>query len=166
MGLIPLLVLAAAPAINAPLETKPSVPVQRPAETSVSVGMGRVRQGGALGLGLSLARGTAENTPAPGKTRLVYRLEVHTTESGFPRWIEARLSLTEGQRAGSGATELTAPQHSDGAFLAAVACVLRWLQPRDQHVFTFVGTTGQPAPRQRPDAGTPAAVTLGWGVEF
>src|SRR5215469_643273 len=155
MGLIPLLVLAAAPAINAPIESKPPVPVQRPAETAVSVGMGRVRQGGALGLGMSLARGPAADAPAPGKTRLVYRLEVHTTESGFPRWVEGRLSITEGQTAGSAGTALATPDRSDGAFLAAVACVLRWLQPRDQHVFTFVGTTGQPAPMQRPDAGTP-----------
>jgi len=166
MGLIPLLVLAAAPAINAPVEAKPVVPVQRPAETAVSVGLGRVRQGGALGLGLSLARGAAADAPAPGKTRLVYRLEVHTTESGFPRWVEGRLSITEGRKAGSAGTALATPDRSDGAFLAAVACVLRWLQPRDQHVFTFVGTTGQPAPMQRPDAGTPAALTLGWGVEF
>ena len=166
MGLIPLLVLAAAPAINAPVEGNPAVPVQRPAETAVSVGMGRVRQGGALGLGLSLARGAAAAAPAPGKTRLVYRLEVHTTESGFPRWIEARLLVTEGQKAGTATTGLTTPERSDGPFVAAVACVLRWLQPRDQHVFTFVGTAGQPAPMERPDAGTPAALTLGWGVEF
>ena len=166
MGLIPLLVLAAAPAVTPPVEAKPAVPVQRPAETAVSVGLGRVRQGGALGMGLSLARGAAVDAPAPGKTRLVYRLEVHTSESGFPRWIEARLSLTEGTRASAGASELTAPAQSDGAFLAAVACVLRWLQPRDQHVFTVVGSTGQPSPVQRPDAGTPGALTLGWGVEF
>jgi len=166
MGLITALVLAAAPAIAPPVEARPAVPAQQPAETAVSVGMGRVRQGGALGLGLSLARGAAAEAPAAGKTRLVYRLEVHTTESGFPSWIEARLSVTEGQKAGGRAGELRAPEHSDGAFLAAVACVLRWLQPRDQHVFTFVGTSGQPAPAQRPDAGTPAALTLGWGVEF
>jgi hypothetical protein len=166
MGLIPLLVLAAAPAINPPVEARPAAPVQQPAETAVSVGMGRVRQGGALGLGLSLARGAVAEAPSPGKTRLVYRLEVHTTESGFPRWIEARLSFTEGQKAGRGAADLAGPQHSDGPFLAAVACVLRWLQPRDQHVFTFVGTTGQSSPVQRPDAGTPAALSLGWGVEF
>src|SRR5215469_4456742 len=110
MGLIPLLVLAAAPAINAPIESKPPVPVQRPAETAVSVGMGRVRQGGALGLGMSLARGPAAELPAPGKTRLVYRLEVHTTESGFPRWIEARISLTEGGKGTGHGTALSAPQ--------------------------------------------------------
>ena len=50
--------------------------------------------------------------------------------------------------------------------MAAVACVLRWLQPRDQRVFTFVGTTGEQLPTQRSDAGTPARLTLGWGVEF
>ena len=103
---------------------------------------------------------------APGKTRLVYRLEVHTSESGFPRWIEARLSLTEGGKVGAKGTEFTAPDRQDGPFLAAVACVLRWLQPRDQRVFTFVGTTGEPSPVQRPDAGTPPRLTLGWGVEF
>jgi hypothetical protein len=163
MGWIPLLVLAAAPAIAPPVESKHVAPAARPAETTVSVGLGRVRQGGALGAGLSLTRGNALDAPAPGKTRLVYRLEVHTTESGFPRWIEARLSLTEGARKG---TELSAAPQQDGAFLAAVACVLRWLQPRDQHVFTFVGTTGEASPLQRPDAGTPARLTLGWGVEF
>jgi hypothetical protein len=47
-----------------------------------------------------------------------------------------------------------------------VACVLRWLQPRDQRVFTFVGSSGEPSPIHRPDAGTPAQLTLGWGVEF
>ena len=160
MGWITALVLAAGPAIAPPVESKPVAPAASPAETSLSVGVGRVRQGGAVGAGLSLTRG---NALAPGKTRLVYRLEVHTTESGFPRWIEARLSLTEGARKG---TELTAPPQQDGAFLAAVACVLRWLQPRDQHVFTFVGTSGEPAPLQRPDAGTPARISLGWGVEF
>ncbi|HET9035475.1 MAG TPA: hypothetical protein VFN45_04695 [Myxococcaceae bacterium] len=165
MGWITALVLAAAPAVGAPVESRPVVPAVKPAETAVSVGLGQVRQGGALGAGLSLTRGNALDAPAPGKTRLVYRLEVHTSESGFPRWIEARLSLTEGGKAGKG-TELTAPEHQDGAFLAAVACVLRWLQPRDQRVFTFVGATGEPSPLQRPDAGTPPRLTLGWGVEF
>ena len=165
MGLVTALVLAAAPALTPPVESRPVVPAAKPAETAVSVGLGRVRQGGALGAGLSLTRENALDTPAPGKTRLVYRLEVHTTESGFPRWIEARLSLTEGARAGPKGTELAAP-NQDGAFLAAVACVLRWLQPRDQRVFTFVGTTGEPAPVQRPDSATPARLTLGWGVEF
>ena len=163
MGFITALVLAAGPAIAPPVESRPVAPATRPAETALSVGLGRVRQGGALGAGLSLTRGNALDAPAPGKTRLVYRLEVHTTESGFPKWIEARLSLTEGARRG---TELSAPPQQDGAFLAAVACVLRWLQPRDQHVFSFVGTTGEPSPLQRPDAGTPARISLGWGVEF
>ena len=166
MGLITALLLTAAPALPPPVESRPVIPVTKPAETAVSVGLGRVRQGGALGAGLSLTRGNALDAPAPGKSRLLYRLEVHTTESGFPRWIEARLSLTEGGKAGAKATELTAPGHQDGTFLAAVACVLRWLQPRDQRVFTFVGTTGEPSPVQRPDAGTPARLTLGWGVEF
>jgi len=167
MSLFTALLLAAAPAlIPPPVESKPVVPAAKPAETTVSVGMGQVRKGGALGAGLSLTRGNALDAPAPGKTRLVYRLEVHTTESGFPRWIEARLSLTEGGRPGAKRTELTAPDHQDGAFLAAVACVLRWLQPRDQRVFTFVGATGEPSPVQRPDAGTPPRLTLGWGVEF
>ena len=166
MSLFTALLLAAAPALTPPVESKPVVPAAKPAETTVSVGMGKVRQSGALGAGLSLTRGNALDAPAPGKTRLLYRLEVHTTESGFPRWIEARLSLTEGARPGVKGTELTAPAHQDGAFLAAVACVLRWLQPRDQRVYTFVGTTGEPSPVQRPDAGTPARLTLGWGVEF
>jgi hypothetical protein len=166
MGLITALLLTAAPALTPPVESKPVVPAARPAETTVSVGLGQVRQNGALGAGLSLTRGNALDAPAPGKARLVYRLEVHTTESGFPRWIEARLSLTEGGKAGAKRSDLTAPDHADGAFLAAVACVLRWLQPRDQRVFTFVGATGEPSPVQRPDAGTPARLTLGWGVEF
>ena len=166
MGLLTALLLTAAPVITPPLESRPVVPAAKPAETALSVGMGRVRQSGALGAGLSLTRGAALDAPAPGKTRLVYRLEVHTTESGFPRWIEARLSLTEGARPGAKGTELTAPDRQDGAFLAAVACVLRWLQPRDQHVFTFVGTTGETSAVQRPDAGTPPRLTLGWGVEF
>jgi hypothetical protein len=166
MGLITALLLTAAPALTPFVESKPVVPAARPAETTVSVGMGQVRQNGALGAGLSLTRGNALDAPAPGKTRLVYRLEVHTSESGFPRWIEARLSLSEGGRAGAKRTELSAPDHQDGAFLAAVACVLRWLQPRDQRIFTFVGTTGEPSPVQRPDAGTPARLSLGWGVEF
>ncbi len=166
MGLFTALLLAAAPVFTPPVESKPVVPAAKPAETAVSVGLGQVRQSGALGAGLSLTRGNALDAPAPGKTRLVYRLEVHTTESGFPRWIEARLSLTEGGRPGAKGTALTAPQREDGAFLAAVACVLRWLQPRDQRVYTFLGATGEPSPVQRPDAGTPARLTLGWGVEF
>ncbi len=166
MSLITALLLAAAPALTPPVESKPLVPAARPAETAISVGAGQVRQGGALGAGLSLTRGNALEAPAPGKTRLVYRLEVHTSESGFPRWIEARLSLTEGTKAGARATSLSAPDQQDAGFMAAVACVLRWLQPRDQRVFTFVGTTGEPSPLQRPDAGTPARLTLGWGVEF
>jgi hypothetical protein len=166
MSLVTALLLAAAPALTPPVESKPVVPAAKPAETSVSVGLGQVRQGGALGAGLSLTRGNALEAPAPGKTRLVYRLEVHTSESGFPRWIEARLSLTEGGKAGARGTGLAAPDTQDAGFMAAVACVLRWLQPRDQRVFTFVGTTGEPSPLQRPDAGTPARLTLGWGVEF
>lgn len=166
MGLFTALLLTAAPALTPPVESSPVVPAAKSAETAMSVGLGQVRQGGALGAGLSLTRGNALEAPAPGKTRLVYRLEVHTTESGFPRWIEARLSLTEGGKAGAKGTGLTAPDQQDGAFLAAVACVLRWLQPRDQRVFTFVGTTGEPSPLQRPDAGTPPRLTLGWGVEF
>ena len=166
MSLFTALLLTAAPALTPPVESKPVVPASNPAETSVSVGMGKVRQSGALGAGLSLTRGPALDAPAPGKTRLVYRLEVHTTESGFPRWIEARLSLTEGGRPGARETQLTVPDHQDGAFLAAVACVLRWLQPRDQRVFTFIGSSGEASPVQRPDAGTPARLTLGWGVEF
>jgi hypothetical protein len=166
MSLVTALLLAAAPALTPPVESKPVVPAAKPAETSVSVGVGQVRQGGALGAGLSLTRGNALEAPAPGKTRLVYRLEVHTSESGFPRWIEARLSLTEGGKAGARGTGLAAPDTQDAGFMAAVACVLRWLQPRDQRVFTFVGTTGEPSPLQRPDAGTPARLTLGWGVEF
>lgn len=166
MSLLTALLLTAAPALTPPMESKPVAPAAKPAETTVSVGMGQVRQSGALGAGLSLTRGNALDAPAPGKTRLLYRLEVHTTESGFPRWIEARLSLTEGGRPGAKGTELTAPDHQDGAFRAAVACVLRWLQPRDQRVFTFVGSTGEASPVQRPDAGTPARLTLGWGVEF
>ncbi len=167
MTLLPLLLLAAAPVVSPPVESTPAASAARPAETAVSVGMGRVRQGGALGLGLSLARGVAPEPATPGRTRLVYRLEVHTGESGFPRWIEARLSVTEGEKPGAApGSTLSPPDHQDGAFLAAVACVLRWLQPRDQHVFTFVGTTGEPSPLQRPDAGTPARLTLGWGVEF
>src|SRR5262249_59231738 len=90
----------------------------------------------------------------------------HPSEPGAPGGREARLSLTEGGRPGAKGTELTAPDHQDSAFLAAVACVLRWLQPRDQRVFTFVGSTGEASPVQRPDAGTPARLTLGWGVEF
>lgn len=166
MGLVTALLLAAAPALTPAVESKPVVPAAKPAEAAVSVGVGQVRQGGALGAGLSLTRGNALEAPAPGKTRLVYRLEVHTSESGFPRWIEARLSLTEGARAGARTTSLAAPDQQDAGFMAAVACVLRWLQPRDQRVFTFVGTTGEPSPLQRPDAGTPARLTLGWGVEF
>jgi len=166
MGLVTALLLAAAPALTPPVESKPVVPAAKPAETSVAVGLGQVRQGGALGAGLSLTRGNALEAPAPGKTRLVYRLEVHTSESGFPRWIEARLSLIEGGKAGARGTGLAAPDPQDAGFMAAVACVLRWLQPRDQRVFTFVGTTGEPSPLQRPDAGTPARLTLGWGVEF
>jgi len=128
MSLFTALLLAAAPALTPPpVESKPVVPAARPAETTVSVGMGQVRKGGALGAGLS---------------------------------------LTRGGRPGAKGTELTAPNHQDGAFLAAVACVLRWLQPRDQRVFTFVGATGEPSPVQRPDAGTPPRLTLGWGVEF
>jgi hypothetical protein len=166
MGLFTALLLAAAPALTPPVESQPVTPAAKPAETALSVGLGQVRQSGALGAGLSLTRGSALDAPAPGKTRLVYRLEVRTTESGFPRWIEARLSLVEGGKAGAKGTELTTPDHQDGAFLAAVACVLRWLQPRDQRLYTFVGTTGEPSPVQRPDAGTPARLTLGWGVEF
>ncbi|HZW89015.1 MAG TPA: hypothetical protein VFF12_08055, partial [Myxococcaceae bacterium] len=109
MSLFTALLLAAAPALTPPVESKPVVPAAKPAETTVSVGMGKVRQSGALGAGLSLTRGNALDAPAPGKTRLLYRLEVHTTESGFPRWIEARLSLTEGGRPGAKATEITAP---------------------------------------------------------
>jgi hypothetical protein len=166
MSLFTALLLAAAPALTPPVESRPVTPAAKPAETALSVGLGQVRQSGALGAGVSLTRGNALDAPAPGKTRLVYRLEVHTTESGFPRWIEARLSLTEGGKVGAKATELTTPDHQDGPFLAAVACVLRWLQPRDQRLYTFVGTTGEPSPVQRPDAGTPARLTLGWGVEF
>jgi hypothetical protein len=166
MGFVTALLLTAAPALTPPVESQPVVPAAKPAETTVSVALGQVRQGGALGAGLSLSRGNALEAPAPGKTRLVYRLEVHTTESGFPRWIEARLSLTEGGKAGTKGAGLTAPDPQDGAFVAAVACVLRWLQPRDQRVFTFVGATGEPSPLQRPDAGTPARLSLGWGVEF
>jgi len=157
------LLLVAAPA-ESPLESQPLDRSAQPAETAVSVGMGQVRKGGALGMGLSLARGAAPEAPAPGKTRLVYRLQVHTGESGFPRWIEARLSLTEGARqAGAGGAGV---DPSEGPFVAAVACVLRWLQPRDQRFFTFLGTNGEQTPTQRPDAGTPARLTLGWGVEF
>jgi len=166
MGLVTALLLAAAPALAPPVESKPVLPAAKPAETAVSMGVGKVRQGGALGAGLSLTRGNALEAPAPGKTRLVYRLEVHTSGSGFPRWIEARLSLTEGARVGAKTTSLTAPDQQDAGFMAAVACVLRWLQPRDQRVFTFVGSTGEPSPLQRPDAGTPARLTLGWGVDF
>ena len=165
MSLVTALLLAAAPVLTPPVESRSVVPAGKPAETAVSVGLGQVGQRGALGAGLSLTRGSAVDAPAPGKTRLVYRLEVHTGESGFPRWIEARLSLTEGARAGAKGSELSAPTQ-DGPFLAAVACVLRWLQPRDQRVFSFVGTTGEPSPVQRPDAGTPARLTLGWGLEF
>jgi len=157
MGLVTALLLAAAPVLTPPLESNPATPAARPTETAVSVGLGQVRHDGAMGMGLSLTQGTSLEAPTPGKTRLVYRLEVHTTESGFPRWIEARLSLTEGRKASG---------QQDGPFVAAVACVLRWLQPRDQRVFSFVGTTGEPSPVQRPDAGTPARLTLGWGVEF
>src|SRR5215468_8842544 len=107
MGLFTALLLTAAPALTPPVESRPVVPVAKPAETAVSVGMGQVRQSGALGAGLSLTRGNALDAPAPGKTRLVYRLEVHTTESGFPRWIEARLSLTEGGRGTGHGTALT-----------------------------------------------------------
>ena len=32
--------------------------------------------------------------------------------------------------------------------------------------FTFVGATAEQSPLQRPDAGTPPRLTLGWGVEF
>ncbi len=166
MGLVTALLLAAAPVVTPPLESRPAAPEVKPTETAVSVGLGRVRQGGAMGLGLTLSQGTSLQAPAPGKTRMVYRLEVHTSESGFPRWVEARLSLTEGPKAGGRSSELSAPGQQDGAFVAAVACVLRWLQPRDQRVFTFVGSTGEFSPLQRPDAGTPARLTLGWGVEF
>jgi len=163
MGLVTALLLAAAPALTPPVESTPAAPASRTAETALSVGLGQLRQNGAVGMGLSVARGAAVDAPAPGKARLVYRLEVHTTESGFPRWIEARLSLTEGKTT---ASSLATPVRSDGPFVAALACVLRWLQPRDQHVFTFIGTSGDPATTQRPDAGTPARLTLGWGVEF
>lgn len=166
MGLVTVLMLAAAPVVTPPPESRPAAPAVKPTETAVSVGLGRVRQGGAMGMGLSLSQGTSLEAPAPGKARLVYRLEVHTTESGFPRWVEARLSLTEGPKGGGRSTELAAPGQQDGAFVAAVACVLRWLQPRDQRVFTFLGSTGEPSPVHRPDAGTPARLTLGWGVEF
>ncbi len=166
MSLLTALLLAASPVLTpGPLESSPVAPAVRPSETTVTVGLGQVRKGGALGAGLSLAHGNSLEAPAPGKTRLVYRLQVHTTESGFPRWIEARLSVTEGARADAG-TGVAVPEQPDGAFVAAVACVLRWLQPRDQRVFTFVGTTGEPSPMSRPDAGTPARLTLGWGVEF
>jgi len=165
MGLLTALLLAAAPAASPTVEAPPAVSLSKPVETAVSVGVGQVRQPGALGLGLALSRGLALDAPAPGKTRLVYRLQVHTTESGFPRWIEARISLTEGGRGTGHGTALTTPQ-SEGPFVAAVACVLRWLQPRNQHVFTFMGTTGDRLPMQAPDAGTPAQLTLGWGVEF
>lgn len=161
IGPLTVLLLAAAPG-GPSLESQPlEHAAARPAETAVSVGMGQVRKGGALGMGLSLARGAAPTAPAPGKTRLVYRIEVHTGESGFPRWVEARLSLTEGARQpGPG------PDPADGPFVAAVACVLRWLQPRDQRIFTFVGASGEQSPVQRPDAGTPARLSFGWGVEF
>ena len=97
MGLLTALLLAAAPAASPTVEgTPPAAQASKPVETAVSVGAGQVRQPGALGLGLALSRGLAPDAPAPGKTRLVYRLQVHTTESGFPRWIEARISLTEG----------------------------------------------------------------------
>ena len=157
------LLLAAAPTGAPPVEHRPLVVAAKPAETAVSVGLGQVRKGGALGMGLSLARGVTPDAPPPGKARLVYRLEVHTGESGFPRWIEARLSLTEGARQTSAGVDA---DRSEGPFVAAVACVLRWFQPRDQRVFTFVGTTGEQLPTQRPDAGAPARLTLGWGVEF
>lgn len=163
IGPLTALLLTAAPT-GGPLESQPVVPAAKPAETAVSVGMGQVRQGGALGMGLSLARGIGPGAPAPGKTRLVYRLEVHTGASGFPRWIEARLSLTEGARPGGAAA--AGAEQPEGPFVAAVACVLRWLQPRDQRLFTFIGTSGEQSPVQRPDAGTPARLTLGWGVEF
>jgi hypothetical protein len=166
MGLLTAFLLAAAPAVTAPVEGTPLGPATRPAETAVSVGLGRVRQGGALGMGLSLTRGVVPDAPAPGKTRLVYKLEVHTTESGFPRWVEARLSVTEGTRTSGRGASLTVPDRQDGPFVAAVACVLGWLQPHDQHLYTFVGTTGEQSPVQRPEAGTPARLTLGWGVEF
>ena len=72
MSLFTALLLAAAPALTPPpVESKPVVPAARPAETTVSVGMGQVRKGGALGAGLSLTRGNALDAPAPGKTRLV-----------------------------------------------------------------------------------------------
>ena len=68
--------------LTPPVESRPPVvPAEKPAETAVSVGLGQVRQGGSLGAGLSLSRGNALEAPAPGKTRLVYRLEVHTTET-------------------------------------------------------------------------------------
>ena len=159
IGPLTALLLAAAPT-GAPLESQPLVPAPKPAETAVSVGMGQVRQGGALGMGLSLARGVAPTAPAPGKTRLVYRLEVHTGASGFPRTRAAAAALA------LAGTSLLARADPEGPFVAAVACVLRWLQPRDQRVFTFLGTSGEQSPVQRPDDGTPARLTLGWGVEF
>jgi hypothetical protein len=163
IGPLTMLLLVAAPTGAPSPEHRPLEAAAKPAETAVSVGMGQVRRGGALGLGLSLARGIAPQAPAPGKSRLVYRLEVHTGESGFPRWVEARLSLTEGARPTGAGVDTGSPE---APFVAAVACVLRWLQPRDQRVFTFVGTTGEQVPAQRPDAGTPAVLSLGFGVEF
>src|SRR5215813_14429369 len=113
MVLLTALLLAAAPAASPTVEAPPAVSLSKPVETAVSVGVGQVRQPGALGLGLALSRGLALDAPAPGKTRLVYRLQVHTTESGFPRWIEARISLTEGSKAGPRTTSRTAPDQQD-----------------------------------------------------
>jgi len=158
MGPLVALMLAAAPA------TVPSSPPARPGETAISVGLGSPGQGAGMGLGLSLARRPAPDGPAAGRTRLVYRLEVRTTEAGFPRWIEARLSLTEGGSAPR-SPELGQPERP-GPFATAVACVLRWLQPRQEHLFTFIGATGERPLASPAEANVPPRLTLGLGVEF
>jgi hypothetical protein len=160
MGPLVALVLASSP-IVAPA---PAPAPARPSETALSVGLGRPEKGGAMGLGLSLAHGAAVDAPAPGRTRLVYRLEVRTTEAGFPRWIEARLSLTGAAAAGGHPVELVQPEHP--AWVAAVACVLRWFQPHDQRVFTFLGSTGERRAPLPAEANAPPRLTLGLGVEF
>ena len=158
MGPLVALVLAAAPAVV------PQSPPARPSETAVSVGLGSPGQGTGMGLGLSLARKASGEAPASGKARLVYRLEVRTTEAGFPRWIEARLSLTEGV-SGPRSLELGSPERPS-PFAAAVACVLRWFQPRQERVFTFIGASGERPAAPPAEANAPPRLTLGLGVEF
>ena len=166
IGPLTMLLLAAAPTGAPPPEHRPLEAAARPAETAVSVGMGQVRRGGALGLGLSLARGIAPEAPASGKSRLVYRLEVHTGESGFPRWIEARLSLTEGARPANrcrgrspGPAEATVRRCSGLRPPLAPAARSAGVHLRRDHRGAVARSSG-------PMPALPAVLSLGFGVEF